>query len=308
MARARAGKSLFHHTSLVLLATVALLAGCSSAPHQSRPFYLAEENTEGHGRKTWFDRLIELDPGGTPFKVADDYPANPPRKIAILPFADHGDGDYLVNKLPFSARNEEERNRWSWTHANRLRRSVAGALATREFTVVPLLAVDAVLGDRGIINLGELNAVSPQDLGRWLDADTVVYGDLLSYEAYYGFLVAAWKVTATVRMVSTADGHEIFSCTGTRYSTDVNLVLDPIDIAINSVLSLVQLRDIWLARTEYEVGSEIILRLPISRQAISKLQAEARERSRGPGRDVRQARAEQHIGQPGLPALTRLDE
>jgi len=257
-----------------------LLAGCASTQQQARPFFLNEQELETHGRKTWFDRLIEIDPGGATFALAGDYQVNPPRKIAVLPFFDHGKGDYLVNKVPVIPRKEEERNKWSWTHGNRLRRAVTGALATREFVLVPLLAIDAVLADRGITDWDKLNVIRPEELGRWLDADTVVYGELLSYEAYYGFLVAAWKVTARVRMVSTVDGHEIFSCTDRRYSTDLNVVFDPIDIAINSVMSLIQLRDIWLARTEYEVGHEIILRLPLAQRSISELQAAAKEGSR----------------------------
>jgi hypothetical protein len=254
-----------------------LLAGCASTQHQSRPFFVNEQELETHGRKTWLDRLIEADPGSTVFKLANDYQTHPPRKIAVLPFADKGDGVYLINRLPFADRNEGARDRWSWTHTNRLRRSVTGALATREFIIVPLPAVDAVLADHGITDWDKLNAVPPEELGRWLDADAVVYGKLLSYEAYYGFLIAAWQVSANVRMVSTVDGHEIFSCTDHRYSTNVNLVFDPIDIAINSVLSLIQLRDIWLARTEYEVGHEIILRLPTAQGNISELQAAAKE-------------------------------
>ena len=62
----------------------------------------------------------------------------------------------------------------------------------------------------------------------------LVYGEVLDYEAYYGFLFAAWRVTARVRMVSTRDGHELFSCTDTRYSTNVTPAIDPIDIVINS--------------------------------------------------------------------------
>jgi Tfp pilus assembly protein FimT len=139
-----------------------LLAGCASTQHQSRPFFVNEQELETHGRKTW----------------------------AVLPFADKGDGDYLINRLPFADRNEGARDRWSWTHTNRLRRSVTGALATREFIIVPLPAVDAVLADHGITDWDKLNAVPPEELGRWLDADAVVYGKLLSYEAYYGFLVS----------------------------------------------------------------------------------------------------------------------
>ena len=74
-------------------------------------------------------------------------------------------------------------------------------------------------------------------IGRWLHADAVVYGEVVNYEAYYGFLVAAWRVTARVRMVSTRDGHELFSCVNTRYSTNATPALDPIDIAINSALN-----------------------------------------------------------------------
>ncbi len=82
-------------------------------------------------------------------------------------------------------------------------------------------------------------------------------------------------------MVSTEDGHEIFSCTDIRYSSSVNPAIDPIDMVINSVQSLIHLRDISLARTEYEVGREIVLRLPTAERNISELQAAAKEETRG---------------------------
>jgi Putative lipoprotein GNA1162-like len=268
----------------VFFIPLALLVGCASTQHQqpqSRPFFLTEEELETHGRKTWFDRLIEADPGGVSFVIAGDYQERPPRKIAVLPFVDKGTGSYLLNKVPVKTRDEEERSRWSWTHTNRVRRAVAGELATREYIIVPLLTVDAVLASHSITDGDTLKAVPPEDLGRWLDADTVVYGELLSYEAYYGFLVSAWKVSAGVRMVSTKDGHEIFSCTNLRYSSTVTPVIDPIDIGINSVLSLLDLRDISLARTEYEVGREIALRLPRAQQNIAEFLAVTKEETRG---------------------------
>jgi hypothetical protein len=257
----------------VFLLLPTLLGGCASTQRQQpqlRPFFLTEERVETHGRKTWFDRLIETDPGGGSVEIAGDYQDRPPRKIAVLPFVDEGTGHYLLNKVPIKTRTEDELDRWSWSHANRVRRAVAGELATREFLIVPLLTVDAVLARHGVTDGGTLKAVPPAELGRWLGADTVVYGELLSYEAYYGFLVAAWKVSARVRMVSTQDGHEIFSGTDLRYSSTVTLALDPIDIAINSVLSLFYLRDISLARTEYEVGRELVLRLPRAQRNIAE--------------------------------------
>ena len=258
-----------------------LLAGCATTQPQSRPFFQNEQELETHGRKTWYDQVLESDPGNASFVIAGDYQERPPRKIAVLPFADHGNGDYLVNKIQVKSRDEKERDMWAWTHANRVRRALTGDLATREFVIVPMITVDAVLGDHGITNWDLLNAVPPEELGRWLDVDTVVYGELLSYEAYYAFLVSSWRVSARARMVSTLDGHEIFTCTDRRYSSTVLPAIDPIDMVINSVLSLIHLRDISLARTEYEVGREIVLRLPKAERNISELQAAAKEGTRG---------------------------
>jgi hypothetical protein len=48
------------------------------------------------------------------------------------------------------------------------------------------------------------------------------------------------------------------------------------DMAINSALTLLQLRDVNLARAEDEVGREIALRLPIAERNVATLIANAR--------------------------------
>jgi hypothetical protein len=260
---------------------LALLVGCASPQQPSHPFFLTEQDVETHGRKTWVDRLIEADPGEASFVIAEDYQERPPRKIAVLPFADKGECDYLINKIPLKIRDPEELHKWSWTHANRARRAVAGELASREFVIVPLLTIDAVLAAHGITDRDKLNAILPEELGHWLDADTVIYGELLNYEAYYAFLVAAWKVSATVRMVSAKDGRVIFSCTNHRYETAVRPGIDPIDMVINALLALVHLRDITLVRTTYEVGREIVGSLPRAERNISEFLDAPEDPTRG---------------------------
>jgi hypothetical protein len=61
-----------------------------------------------------------------------------------------------------------------------VRRSVSGEIGGREFEIVPLVAIDAVLADRGIDDWSKLMAVKPEQLGRWLDADAIVYGEILN--------------------------------------------------------------------------------------------------------------------------------
>jgi hypothetical protein len=262
-------------SGLVVLFLVSGCASTNSTKYMTRPFFLIEEDVTAHGRKAWYDSVIELDPGGAKFTVASDYQQAPPKKIAVLPFTDLGDGDYVVNKIPLLARSEEARARWGWSHANQVRRAFAGELATREFTLIPLLAIDAVLAVRGITDYSKLVNESPVEIGRWLHADALVYGAVIDYEAYYGFLVSAWRVTARVTMVSTRDGRELFSCTDTRYSTDLSIAIDPIDIVISSIGNAISLRDINLARTEHEVGREIVHRLPVAWRNLEDFRKEA---------------------------------
>jgi hypothetical protein len=75
-----------------------------------------------------------------------------------------------------------------------------------------------------------------------------------------------------VRMVSTRDGQELYRANGSRYSVDLRPAFDLMDIAINSGLSLLELRDVVLARAEGEDAREIALRIPRSERLRSQIE------------------------------------
>jgi hypothetical protein len=240
--------------------------GCSNQDYETRPFFQREYGVQSHGRKTVFDHLVELDPGNFVVKIAPDYLAEPPSRIAVLPFMDIGRANFVVDKVSLSFRNKRERERWAWTHAQRLRRALDGYLAEREFVVANLDGIDAVLQAHGIDNGRRLIQVSPQDLGRWLGVDAVVYGTVQTYEAYYLGLIAAWRVGLKMRMVSAHTGKTLVYATGMRYDTNLLVAATMEDIAISSAENLLQLRDVNLARSEEETCREIVRRIPISRE------------------------------------------
>jgi hypothetical protein len=261
-------------TVVLVLGSVGL-GGCSQTDRESRPFFRHEYGLDSHGRKTWFDHVVELDPGRMKTSIAPDYEAVAPQTIAVLPFSDRGSANYVVDKIPLTHRNTDERADWAWTDANRMRRAVTGYLATREFIEGNLIQIDAVLKQHGIDSGEKLAQVPPATLGKWLGVDAVIYGEVTRYEAYYALLVSAWQVGADVRMVSTRTGQELFSATGSRYSVNLQLAFDPLGIAINSGLSLLELRDVTLARAEEEAAREIVLRIPRSQRLQSQLIEEA---------------------------------
>jgi hypothetical protein len=76
-------------------------------------------------------------------------------------------------------------------------------------------------------------------------------------------------------MVFTHDVEELFSADCSHYSVNFQPAFDPLDIALNSGLSLIELRDVTLARAEEEDAREIARRIPRSEKLKSELIDEA---------------------------------
>jgi hypothetical protein len=158
--------SLLAFAGALLLFSVTFIQGCATqdrevqAAREQRPFYQSEQDTETHGRKDWFDRVIELDPGKLEVEMATDYQEHPPAVIAVMPFCDKGSGNFTIDKIPITFRNTQAQNKWAWTDSQRLRRSVMGHLAQREFVVINPIAVDAALQRYGINNMDQLRRTS----------------------------------------------------------------------------------------------------------------------------------------------------
>jgi hypothetical protein len=252
-----------------------LLIGCASSSYESRPFFQHEYAAESHGQKNILDRIVETDPGGFKVETSPQYLKDPPERIAVLPFADVGSANFVVDKIALTHRSKIERANWAWTDSQRLRRSLDGYLAEREFIVSPLDGVDAVLRARGIDTPAKLYQTPPEELGRLLGVDAVVYGTVMHYEAYYLLLVAGWQVSVDVRMVSTHGGEKLVIATGSRYAVQVMPALSVQDIVINSAENVLQLRDIILARAEEETCREIVHRVPVSQELKARIEQRA---------------------------------
>jgi hypothetical protein len=272
---------LFAVAGALFLVSGTFIQGCAAqnlevqAARERRPFFQSEQGTETHGRKDWFDRVIEVDPGRLEVEMASDYEEHPPAVIAVMPFCDKGSGNFTIDKIPITFRNTQAQNKWAWTDSQRLRRSVMGHLAQREFVVINPIAVDAVLQRHGINNMDQLRKTSPIEIGRLLNADALMYGEVNSYEGYYFGIVSVYRVGISTWMLSTRDGETLMRETGSRYSVDVSPALSPEDFLINSALTLLDFRDIALARAEEEVSRELVLRIPVSEKLKQQLAAAA---------------------------------
>ena len=273
--------------ALITIGCWIAFAGCAqtdAANQSNRTFYRDEYGLDTHGKKTWFDHLLETDPGGIKVVSLPDYEQDAPAKVAVLPFTDRGSAQFVVDKIALTRRNAQEEADWAWTDSNRLRRAIDGYLSEREFLVENLIQVDRVMKDHRIYNENALMRVPPETLGRWLGVDAVIYGEVTHYEAYYVGLVAIWQVGLNIRMVSTHDGRDLYAENGSRYSVDINPAFDPIGILLNSGITLFGLRDVALARAEDEAAREMVMSIPRSPRLEDALieQADSWSDSGGP--------------------------
>jgi hypothetical protein len=259
---------------VVLILVSLFVAGCGSSVKRKttgeEPFFQNEEGIAEHGKKKTIDRIYQIDPGDKVFEISDKYYTDPPRRIAILPFDNLVGGNYILNSVPIPRFSEKEEDGWNWTYANRLRRFFFGHFASREFVDIELMYVDKMLQALGILTPNDLYKIPAQELGRLLDADALIYGQVTEYKNSYYTLFAQIQIGLHVKCVSTEDGTVYFEGEHIRHDNDIRVATNPFDFVIASFQNYMSLRDVYAARASEEVVRELVIRIPIVKSLIEE--------------------------------------
>lgn len=252
--------------TLLLISLIA--AGCFSSNGVRRttgeePFFQNETGLAEHGKKSTIDRIYQIDPGNKVFEISDKFYSDPPRRIAILPFDNLVGGNYILNSVPIPRFSKKEEDSWNWTYANRLRRFFFGHFAAREFVDIELMYVDKMLEALGILTPNDLYKIPAQELGRILDADALIYGQVTEYKNSYYLLYKQIRIGLHIKCVSTEDGSIFFEGEQVRHDNDIRVATNPFDFVIASFQNSMSMRDIYAARASEEVVRELVIRIPI---------------------------------------------
>ncbi|WP_052250515.1 GNA1162 family protein [Methylacidiphilum kamchatkense] len=248
-----------HHNKKELALPSNLL---SSVPQQS--FFLPEIAEKQHGKKTMFDRLIEMDIQKPEVIVHPSYSSKTCGTIAILPFSDQATGgNLLINRIPLFPKTKEQKENWRWIVGNRIRKAIACYLAQRDFDILNIGETDTILKSHGLSTMKDLLRVPAKTLGRWLSVDSLIYGEVTNYEGFYSIVWAAWRVGAKLNLVSTHSGITLFTTQATRTSNRFIPAITPIDLAIAGVTTMTtMMRDYKLRQAEEELSRELVLSFP----------------------------------------------
>ncbi len=267
--------------AIMLLASL-FVTGCGSSNKRrttgDEPFFQKETGLAEHGKKSTLDRIYQIDPGDKAFEISDKFYTDPPRRIAILPFDNLVGGNYILNSIPIPRFSDKEKDGWNWTYANRLRRFFFGHFAAREFVDIELMYIDKMLQALGILTPNDLYKVPAQELGRLLDADALIYGQVTDYKNSYYALFAQIRIGLHIKCVSTEDGSIFFEGEQVRHDNDIRVATNPFDFVIASFQNSMSMRDVYAARASEEVVRELVIRIPIVTTFIEEEEQRIKDR------------------------------
>ncbi len=267
--------------AIMLLASL-FVTGCGSSNKRrttgDEPFFQKETGLAEHGKKSTIDRIYQLDPGNKAFEISDKFYTDPPRRIAILPFDNLVGGNYILNSVPLPRFSKKEEDGWNWTYANRLRRFFFGHFAAREFVDIELMYIDKMLEALGILTPNDLYKIPAQELGRILDADALIYGQVTEYKNSYYLLYKQIRIGLRIKCVSTEDGSIFFEGEQVRHDNDIRVATNPFDFVIASFQNSMSMRDVYAARASEEVVRELVIRIPIVTTFIEEEEQRIKDR------------------------------
>ncbi|MGR3302925.1 MAG: GNA1162 family protein [Candidatus Scalindua sp.] len=267
--------------AILLLASL-FVTGCGSSNKRrttgDEPFFQKETGLAEHGKKSTIDRIYQIDPGNKVFEISDKFYTDPPRRIAILPFDNLVGGNYILNSVPLPRFSKKEKDGWNWTYANRLRRFFFGHFAAREFVDIELMYIDKMLEALGILTPNDLYKIPAQELGRILDADALIYGQVTEYKNSYYMLYKQIRIGLHIKCVSTEDGSIFFEGEQVRHDNDIRVATNPFDFVIASFQNSMSMRDVYAARASEEVVRELVIRIPIVTTFIEEEEQRIKDR------------------------------
>lgn len=139
----------------------------------------------------------------------------------------------------------------------KVRQGVAGHLSVKRFTDVELHAIDARLA-----SIDNWHKLTPQDLGRQLKCDVLVYGLVSKPDNIYVGVYSQLALIGTLRVVGVASGDVLLHETYTTRLHDMGLPLSPVGLVASMVRNLWTFTDIRFVRAIDDLSRNLAALVP----------------------------------------------
>jgi hypothetical protein len=176
------------------------------------------------------------------YKVDPYMKEHMPRTVAVLPFVNEAE----------SQKGSEEVRRGFYNHFSSL-----------PFTDMQLQRVDSVLRKADLLDDPKaLAKKTPQELGKVLGVDAVVYGTISNFDKLFLALYSQVSVGADVKMYDTKTGHFLWSGKHTARIHEGGISTTPVGIIATVVATSLNMRDIQLLRACDDLFRDMVKTIP----------------------------------------------
>lgn len=176
------------------------------------------------------------------YKIDPYMEKHKPTTIAILPFTDESK----------SKQGTETVRRYFYNHFSSL-----------PFKDMELHRVDYLLKKAGLTDPDVIKNTKPQELGKILNVDAVVYGSISNFDKIFAVVYSQVAVGATVEMYDTKTGNFLWSGMHTARIQEGGISTTPIGIIATVIVTSMNVRDIQLLRACDDLFRDMVRTIPV---------------------------------------------
>ena len=164
-----------------------------------------------------------------------------PKSVAVLPFINLSDKKEAVDVM---------------------RRGFYNHFSSLPFQDLELYKIDDLLARAGLTDPDVISKKSPQELGKILGVDAVVYGAISNFDKFFAVLYSQVSVGAEVKMYDTRTGNFLWSGKHTVRKHEGGISTNPVGIVATVVVTALNVRDVQLLRANDDLFREMVKTIP----------------------------------------------
>ncbi len=169
-------------------------------------------------------------------------------------FNDHKPKIFAV--LPFKDKSESQKG------AEIVRRGFYNHFSSLPYRDIELYRVDLMLKKAGQTDIEAIYKMSPQELGKVLGVDAVIYGEISDFDKFFAAVYSQVSVGAEVKIYETKTGHFLWSGQHVARIHEGGLSATPIGIIAAIVSTTMNVRDIQLLRACDDLFRDMVKTIP----------------------------------------------
>jgi len=145
--------------------------------------------------------------------------------------------------------------------ADMIRNNFYKALSTSKFEDIELWKIDSILDSKGIFTSDDIKKLTPQELGKMLGADLILFGSVKRQDALYLLLYSVITVEAEINVVDAATGNTVWKGERTLKNiggTFPNMPFEWASLFPSPITSLISLSKRSFEITSWELCSSVV--------------------------------------------------